>query len=113
VGKLGEGTERARACEDALAEARLDGAQIAGRTAQHFLNNQLALVVGYIELLEGDSALPPHLRIMAQEALRGARAASKTVNRLSRVTVLAFDRSGANGPPILDLKRSTEPDEPA
>src|SRR3954465_957096 len=41
--------------------ARLEGVLLAARTAEHELNNQLAIAAGYASLLVDDPDLPQHL----------------------------------------------------
>ena len=90
-----------------LERSRLEGALLAARTAQHALNNQLALTVGYTDVLATDLSLPPDLREMAGEALSGAQAASTTLEELQRITHLEeIDQSGPG--PVLDLARSVQ-----
>ncbi len=87
--------------------SRLQGVVLAARTAQHTLNNQLALTVGYSELLAYDPDLPGHLREFAWEALRGAQEAAETVVQFQRITHL--EETDVDGPtgPIIDLSRSS------
>lgn len=65
-----------------LERSRLSGVLTAALTAQHHLNNQLALTVGYTELLAHDLSLSDAGREMAGLALDGARAAAETINSL-------------------------------
>ena len=92
--------------------ARMQGALLAARTAAHHINNQLALTVGYAELLARQRALPEALRPMALEALRGAEAAVETVAKLQRIARLEEAPAplglGGEGP-VLDLERSSAP----
>jgi PAS domain S-box-containing protein len=90
-----------------LERSRLEGALLAARTAQHALNNQLALTVGYADLLAADLRLPPDLREVAHEALTGAQAAAATLQQLQRITRLEeIDQAGPG--PVLDLARSAQ-----
>jgi PAS domain S-box-containing protein len=90
-----------------LERSRLEGALLAARTAQHALNNQLALTVGYADLLAADPRLPPELREMAGEALSGAQAAAATLEQLQCITRLEeIDQAGPG--PVLDLARSAQ-----
>lgn len=70
----------------AAERARLQGVQLTARTAQHELNNRLALTVGYAELLAADPSLSERSRDFAAEALRGAAEASDVVRRLGSVS---------------------------
>jgi GAF domain-containing protein len=90
-----------------LERARLEGALLAARTAQHALNNQLALTVGYADLLAADPRLPPKLRDVAGEALSSAQAAAATVEQLQCITRLEeIDQAGPGR--VLDLARSVQ-----
>jgi PAS domain S-box-containing protein len=90
-----------------LERSRLEGVLLAARTAQHALNNQLALTVGYADVLAADPRLPPDLREVAHEALNGAQAAAGTVQQLQQITRLdEIDRAGPG--PVLDIPRSPE-----
>ena len=81
---------------------------LTARTAQHELNNRLALTVGYAEVLSLDPALPPALREAAEEALRGAAAASDIVNRLLRITRVQEIRWGSSTGSTIDLTESVK-----
>ena len=88
--------------------ARLEGALLAARTAEHALNNQLALTVGYADMLATDPRLPPDLFELVQEALHGAQAAVATLAQLQEITRLEeVDQAGPG--PILDLAGSSHP----
>jgi CheY-like chemotaxis protein len=70
----------------ALEHARLDGVLLAARTAQHELNNQLAVARGYAEMLVGSPDLPPHLAEMAEEVKQAADDAARTVRQLRSIS---------------------------
>ena len=90
-----------------LERSRLEGVLLAARTAQHALNNQLALTVGYTDVLAADLRLPSDLREVAREALSGAQAAAATLQQLQRITRLEeIDQAGPG--PVLDLARSVQ-----
>lgn len=72
----------------AATEERLTQVLLTSRRLQHFLGNQLALTLGYVELLTYDSRLPAELRDRVDEALRGVIEATETLTRLRRVTRL-------------------------
>ena len=65
-----------------LERARLAGVQLAARTAQHELNNSLALTLGNAEMLAEHPDLPTDLRVLADQSLRGAQLAAEAVDRL-------------------------------
>jgi hypothetical protein len=52
------------------------------RRLQHYLGNQLALTLGYVELMTIDPRLPPDLRERVDEALRGVVEATDTLSKL-------------------------------
>ena len=86
----------------ALERARLEGVLLAARTAQHVLNDQLAVVRGYAELVGDDPRLPPDLQPLVDEILTGAEQAAATVEQLRRTTrVEAVDNGGPG--PVLDV----------
>jgi CheY-like chemotaxis protein len=70
----------------ALEHARLDGVLLAARTAQHELNNQLAVARGYAEMLVGSPDLPPHLAEFAAEVRNAAVDAATTVRQLRSIS---------------------------
>jgi PAS domain S-box-containing protein len=90
-----------------LERARLEGVLLAARTAQHALNNQLALTVGYTDVLAADRRLPADLVEVAHEALSGAQAAAATLQQLQRITHLEEIEQAGPGP-VLDLARSVD-----
>jgi GAF domain-containing protein len=88
--------------------ARLEGAVKTARRVTHELNNQLALAVGYGELLttmlaEGGDE-PAWL---AGKMHLGAVQAARTVSRLGRI--IRFEESEFGGQVMLDLDRATTP----
>jgi CheY-like chemotaxis protein len=70
----------------ALEHARLDGVLLAARTAQHELNNQLAVARGYAEMLVGSPELPAHLAEFAEEVKNAADEAAATVQQLRSIS---------------------------
>jgi GAF domain-containing protein len=90
-----------------MERSRLEGVLLAARTAQHALNNQLALTVGYADVLAADERLPADLVELARAALSGAQAAAATLHELQRIIhVEEIDQAGPG--PVLDLARSRE-----
>lgn len=85
--------------------ARLEGVLLAARTAQHALNNTLALTVGYAEMVARDPRLPDDLRQHSMAALQSAEQASALLTDLGRVTRLDEVDIGAPGGPVLNLPR--------
>jgi PAS domain-containing protein len=88
--------------------ARLEGAVKTARRVTHELNNQLALAVGYGELLTtmlaGGGDEPAWL---AGKMHLGALQAARTVSRLGRI--IRFEESEFGGQVMLDLDRATTP----
>ncbi|MFN8634879.1 MAG: GAF domain-containing protein [Chloroflexota bacterium] len=101
--------ERERVIANERSLARLEGVLLAARTAQHELNNQLAIVLGYAETVSEDPGLPGRLRPIVAEILQGAESAATIVDRLRRITNLIEVDRGAPGGSILDLDTSTRP----
>jgi PAS fold len=94
---------------DGIAErARLEGAVKTARRVAHELNNQLALAVGYGELLTtmlGQGGDEPAW--LAGKMHLGAVQAARTVSRLGRI--IRFEESEFGGQVMLDLDRATTP----
>lgn len=84
--------------------SRLEGVLLAARTLEHELNNQLALVAGYAELLGRDPALPEHLKPLARDAQSGAQAASRTMRQLLQATSTKERGWGEGVGTTLDLR---------
>jgi DNA-binding response OmpR family regulator len=95
-----------RRAEAALRDTwRMQGALLAARTVEHHLGNELALTMGYSELLSTEPDLPERYRPMADAALRGVQQAADTLSKLRRIIRLEEVPGGA-GVPMLDLERS-------
>jgi hypothetical protein len=69
-------------------ESALTDVLMVSRRLQHFLGNQIALTLGYVELLTTDTRLPPDLRERVDEALRGVVEATDTLSKLRSLTRL-------------------------
>jgi hypothetical protein len=72
-------------------QERLAEVLTASRRLQHFLGNQLALTLGYVELLTYDPRLPSELRDRVDEALRGVIDATEALSMLRLLTRLELD----------------------
>jgi len=92
--------------------ARLEGARLVARTLQHYLNNQLALTVGFCELVARDPRLPSDLQELVNQARSGAHAAAYMVQRFQRLTRIS-ELASPGLPTLLDLEGAFEPDQPA
>jgi len=86
--------------------ARLGGVLLAARTAEHELNNQLAVAAGFASLLVDSQDLPEHLRPIAQDALDGALEASRLVNEIRRVQHVELVEGSVRNGNVIDLGRS-------
>jgi signal transduction histidine kinase len=93
----------------AVEHARLDGVMLAARTAQHELNNQLAVARGYAEMLAGAPDLPPHLSDMAEEVKHAADEAANTVRQLRGVAHIHEHHWPGPTESTINLPRSQEP----
>ena len=116
--RLGEEARAARlAAAERLAEvsrARLDGAALVARTVAHEINNALAPLLGYAELLSlrPEIAQSPDAARYAQLLLEGGEAIAEKVQRLQSMARLA-EVSSPLGPdqPLLDLDASAAPED--
>jgi PAS domain-containing protein len=81
---------------------RLEAVLLAGRTAQHEVNNLLALTVGYGDIIADDPRLPEDLRAAARLAVQGAEDAAERLRRLASIqTVQEVHTAGLA--PVMDL----------
>lgn len=85
-------------------EARLEGVRLAARELAHLLNNDLAIAIGCMELLQSDSELPPHVHDLLRGASRSLDAAARHVEQLQGVERVVVKESPVG--PSLDLERS-------
>jgi len=93
----------------AAQRARLDGALLVARTTAHELNNALAPVVGYADLLALQPEVMRNVTVAAFVSLIQEAAANTTtlVQRLQRIVRLEeVDSPLGPGKPILDMERS-------
>jgi CheY-like chemotaxis protein len=90
----------------ALEHARLDGVLLAARTAQHELNNQLAVARGYSEMLIGSPDLPPHLQEIAREVMNAADDAAGIVRQLRNISSIHEQRWNEPGDTTINLAES-------
>ena len=90
----------------ALEHARLDGVLLAARTAQHELNNQLAVARGYAELLAAAPDLPPRLVQAAEEVMNAADDAVNIVRQLRSVSHIHETHWSTPGDTTINLDRS-------
>lgn len=86
--------------------ARLEGALLVARTAEHELNSQLGIAAGHAELLATDPALPAHLQEVAETALAGALNASRLVGEIRQVRRVVLKGGSASDASAIDLTHS-------
>jgi PAS domain S-box-containing protein len=84
--------------------ARLAGVVLAARTAQHEVNNRLAIAVGYAEYVSRDERLPQDARDRAMIAAENAQAAADVLAELRLLTRLREASWGPNVAPTIDLR---------
>jgi signal transduction histidine kinase len=89
-----------------LDEARLDGVRLAAREMAHLLNNDLAVAVGLVELLQGRTDMPPRLRELLSDAAESLEAAAQHIDDFQDVVRVAVKDTPAGL--SLDLERSRD-----
>ena len=85
-------------------EARLEGVRLAAREIAHLLNNDLAVAVGLVDLLQDRLDLPPHLKELLDGAALSLDAAARHVEQLQGVVRVVVKETPAGE--SLDLDRS-------
>jgi signal transduction histidine kinase len=85
-------------------EARLEGVRLAAREVAHLLNNDLAIALGCLELLQAETDLPSHLLDLLRGASRSLDGAARHVEQLQGVERVVVKETPAG--PSLDLERS-------
>jgi hypothetical protein len=85
-------------------EARLEGVRLAAREMAHLLNNDLALAVGCVDLLQSQTELPSELLDLLNGVSRGLDAAARHVEQMQRVERVVVKETPAGQ--SLDLERS-------
>jgi hypothetical protein len=86
-----------------LEQARLAGAQLAARTAHHYLNTPLTLALGYSDLVAEDPRVPPELRTLAADASDSIQTAATWLRRLIGIRRLVERDIGLPSGPVLEL----------
>jgi len=85
-------------------EARLEGVRLAAREMAHLLNNDLAIAVGLVDLLQTREDLPPHLLDILEGAATSLDAAARHIEQMQRVVRVVVKDTPAGA--SLDLERS-------
>ncbi len=85
-------------------EARLEGVKLAAREMAHLLNNDLAVAVGLVDLLQEHHDLPPHLQSLLDDAAGSLHAAARHIEQLQGVVRVVVKDTPAGA--SLDLERS-------
>jgi len=87
-----------------LDEARLEGVRLAAREIAHLLNNDLAVAVGFVDLLQAHSDLPASLRDLLVDAITSLDAAARHIEEMQGVVRVVVKKTPAGE--SLDLERS-------
>jgi signal transduction histidine kinase len=99
-----EAAQQAR--EQALEEGRLEGAQLLAGTIRHTLNDELAMILGYAELIKPS----PQDQDLVNTIITSATEAGKFVNRLGEIKRIK-GTSVAEGHHMLDLEASIKQED--
>jgi GAF domain-containing protein len=102
--------ERARSAEERATRARMEGALLVARTVAHEINNAMAPIVGYAELLSLSPVVAADEKMVAfaRRILWASTDVAEKVKQLQKIIRLEETESPL-GPdqPVLDLERST------
>jgi hypothetical protein len=85
-------------------EARLEGVKLVAREIAHLINNDLAVAVGLVDLLQDRLELPQHLMELLHGAAMSLDAAARHVEDLQGVVRVVVKETPAGE--SLDLERS-------
>jgi signal transduction histidine kinase len=85
-------------------EARLEGVHLAAREIAHLLNNDLAVAVGLVDLLQEHGQLSPDLLDLLHGAATSLDAAARHIEQLQSVVRIVVKETPAGQ--SLDLERS-------
>lgn len=104
--ELAKKTEQVKQQAQALADkARLEGALMAIRTAEHELGNQLAGISGLLQMACRSGGIEPGALARVESALQRTGDAAATVQRMRHLTELKEIDWGLATGPTLDLSR--------
>jgi signal transduction histidine kinase len=91
-------------------QARLNGVLLAARTAQHELNNRLAVTLGYAEILAYTPSLSEETRELAHDIVTSARAASDILTQMRLIARIEETDWGSPVGTTINLADSTRRD---
>ena len=90
------------------AEALRSVAQLALATA-HEINNPLTVIIASLQLMAARGQVPPGAVASVEKAIRAGEQIRDIVRNMSRITRLELSRQAPALPPLLDLRRSSDP----
>ena len=90
------------------AEALRSVAQLALATA-HEINNPLTVIIASLQLMAARGQVPPATASSVEKAIRAGEQIRDIVRNMSRITRLELSRQAPALPPLLDLRRSSDP----
>jgi PAS domain S-box-containing protein len=104
-----DATERLAGEEARREAASLRSVNLLAQAAAHEINNPLAIILGYVQMLE--DRLPPGTEESgwARTCRNAAVRIRDAVGRLSRIVRVETTQPSGTVPPILDMERSTTP----
>ncbi len=97
--------------EQRRAQGQLEGVTYTAREMAHYLNNELTVVAGALEVVQQQSQLPPEVRRLVDAADEQLGAAVRHLAQLQRVVRVVTKETPVG--PSLDLERSVQPEPPA
>jgi len=90
------------------AEALRSVAQLALATA-HEINNPLTVIIASLQLMTSRGQVPAEAAAYVERAIRAGEQIRDIVRNMSRITRLELSRQSPQLPPVLDLRKSSEP----
>jgi len=90
------------------AEALRSVAQLALATA-HEINNPLTVIIASLQLMTSRGQVPPEAAAYVERAIRAGEQIRDIVRNMSRITRLELSRQAPQPPPVLDLRKSSDP----
>jgi PAS domain S-box-containing protein len=90
------------------AEALRSVAQLALATA-HEINNPLTVIIASLQLMTARGQVPPEAANYVARAVRAGEQIRDIVRNMSRITRLELSRQAPQLPPVLDLRKSSDP----